>query len=40
VLLVSDDTWQEKQLNWNNLPAAGTLLATINGADVQVGVPV
>ncbi|MFA6960888.1 MAG: heparin lyase I family protein [Opitutaceae bacterium] len=40
VLLVSDDMWQERQLTWNSRPAGGALLATINGADLQVGVPV
>lgn len=39
VLLINDDTWTEKGLTWDNRPTAGALLATITGAEIQVGVP-
>jgi hypothetical protein len=39
VLLVSDDTWKEQTITWNNRPAAGTVVATIAGSSIQVGQP-
>ncbi|MDF3055824.1 MAG: hypothetical protein K0R17_39 [Rariglobus sp.] len=39
VLLVSNDTWQEQTMTWNNRPAAGTVVATIAGSSIQVGQP-
>ena len=39
VLLVSNDTWSETGITWNNRPAGSTVLATISGASVHVGQP-
>lgn len=39
VLLVSNDTWQEQTITWNNRPAAGAVVATIAGSSIQVGQP-
>lgn len=37
VLLVSDDTWQENTVTWNNSPAGSTVVANINGSDIIFG---
>jgi hypothetical protein len=40
VMAVADDTWSESAINWSNRPAEGAVLAIINGAALQAGVPV
>ncbi len=38
--LVSDDSWSETGITWNNQPSYSTLLDTVDGSTIQNGVPV
>lgn len=40
VKLVSDDTWTEGGVTWNNKPSGGTVLGTISGSAIAVGQPI